>query len=62
MGGHKIVFKAKAAFAKIAEAKQLGATVPVEKDAASLTAEAVMRGGEAIPITLSVRLIDFYSS
>uniref|UniRef100_A0A914ZIC8 Probable ATP-dependent RNA helicase DDX46 n=1 Tax=Parascaris univalens TaxID=6257 RepID=A0A914ZIC8_PARUN len=49
--------KAKAAFAKIAEAKQLGATVPVEKDAASLTAEAVMRGGEAVPITLSAKSI-----
>lgn len=40
--------------AKIAEAKQLGVTAPVEKDAASLTAEAVMRGSDAVPIALSV--------
>lgn len=40
--------------AKIAEAKQLGVTLPVEKDAASLTAEAVMRGSDAAPIALSV--------
>ncbi|VDK46227.1 unnamed protein product [Anisakis simplex] len=49
--------KAKAAFAKIAEAKQLGATAPVERDATSLTAEAVMRGNDAVPITLSAKSI-----
>lgn len=43
--------------AKIAEAKQLGVTVPVEKDAASLTAEAVMRGNDAVPIALSVSCV-----
>lgn len=43
--------------AKIAEAKQLGVTAPVEKDAASLTAEAVMRGSDAVPIALSVSRI-----
>lgn len=43
--------------AKIAEAKQLGVTAPVEKDAASLTAEAVMRGSDAVPIALSVSYI-----
>uniref|UniRef100_A0A183DAF8 Coatomer subunit delta n=1 Tax=Gongylonema pulchrum TaxID=637853 RepID=A0A183DAF8_9BILA len=45
---------ARAMAAKIAEAKQLGVTAPVEKDAASLTAEAVMRGSDAAPIALSV--------
>ncbi|VDN90886.1 unnamed protein product [Brugia pahangi] len=49
--------KARAMAAKIAEAKQLGVTVPVEKDAASLTAEAVMRGNDAVPIALSAKSI-----
>lgn len=49
--------KARAMAAKIAEAKQLGVTLPVEKDAASLTAEAVMRGSDAAPIALSAKSI-----
>uniref|UniRef100_A0A1I7VIB5 Probable ATP-dependent RNA helicase DDX46 n=1 Tax=Loa loa TaxID=7209 RepID=A0A1I7VIB5_LOALO len=49
--------KARAMAAKIAEAKQLGVTAPVEKDAASLTAEAVMRGSDAVPIALSAKSI-----
>ncbi|MFH4977529.1 hypothetical protein AB6A40_004238 [Gnathostoma spinigerum] len=49
--------KARAMAAKIAEAKQLGVTVPVEKDATSLIAEAVMRGNDAAPITLSAKSI-----
>lgn len=48
--------------AKIAEAKQLGVTAPVEKDAASLTAEAVMRGSDAVPIALSVSCVVFHAS
>ncbi|VDN03008.1 unnamed protein product [Thelazia callipaeda] len=49
--------KARAMAAKIAEAKQLGVTIPVEKDATSLTAEAVMRGNDALPIALSAKSI-----
>ncbi|KAM3726447.1 putative ATP-dependent RNA helicase [Dirofilaria immitis] len=49
--------KARAMAAKIAEAKQLGVTAPVEKDATSLTAEAVMRGSDAVPIALSAKSI-----
>ncbi|VDD90254.1 unnamed protein product [Enterobius vermicularis] len=49
--------KARALAAKIAEAKQLGVTAPIEKDATSLTAEAVMRGSDAAPIALSAKSI-----
>uniref|UniRef100_A0A0N5A9Z6 Probable ATP-dependent RNA helicase DDX46 n=1 Tax=Syphacia muris TaxID=451379 RepID=A0A0N5A9Z6_9BILA len=49
--------KARALAAKIAEAKQLGVTAPIEKDATSLTAEAVMRGSDAAPISLSAKSI-----
>lgn len=45
---------ARAAAEKIASEKQLNVQQPVEKDATSLTAEAIMRGEEAAPITLSV--------
>lgn len=45
---------ARAAAEKIASEKQLNVQQPMEKDATSLTAEAIMRGEEAAPITLSV--------
>ncbi|VDN59032.1 unnamed protein product [Dracunculus medinensis] len=51
------VEKARATAAKIAEAKQLGVTAPIEKDATALTAEAVMRGNSAAPIAISAKSI-----
>ncbi|KAI1710101.1 DEAD/DEAH box helicase domain-containing protein [Ditylenchus destructor] len=44
---------ARAAAAAIAAAKQLGVKPSVEKDATSLTAEAVMKGHEAAPIQMT---------
>lgn len=45
---------ARAAAEKIASEKQLNQPTIIEKDATSLTAEAVMKGQEAAPIQLSV--------
>lgn len=50
---------ARAAAEKIAAAKQLNYHAPIEKDATSLTAEAIMKGHEATPVQLSVYLLIF---
>lgn len=47
---------ARAAAEKIAAAKQLGVKPSMEKDATSLTAEAVMKGQEAAPLQVTVGL------
>ncbi|TKR80022.1 hypothetical protein L596_014160 [Steinernema carpocapsae] len=49
--------KARQVAAMLAKNKQLGATIAVQKDATALTAEAVMRGGEAVPVALSATSI-----
>lgn len=52
---------ARAAAEKIAAAKQLNYQAPIEKDATSLTAEAIMKGHEATPVQLSVCFLLIYS-
>lgn len=54
------VAAARAVAEKISVAKQLNVQAPVEKDATSLTAEAIMKGQEATPLQLSVS-ITFYT-
>lgn len=51
---------ARAAAEKIAAAKQLNYQAPLEKDATSLTAEAIMKGHEATPVQLSVYFFYFF--
>lgn len=48
------VAAARAVAEKISIAKQLNVQAPMEKDATSLTAEAVMKGQEATPVSISV--------
>uniref|UniRef100_A0A915DKU4 Uncharacterized protein n=1 Tax=Ditylenchus dipsaci TaxID=166011 RepID=A0A915DKU4_9BILA len=48
---------ARAAAEKIEAAKQLNVKAPLEKDATSLTAEAIMRGQDATPIQLTAASI-----
>ncbi|KAK0403526.1 hypothetical protein QR680_016974 [Steinernema hermaphroditum] len=49
--------KARQVAAALAANKKLGAVTPIQKDATALTAEAVMRGGEAVPVALSATSI-----
>lgn len=55
------VAAARAAAEKIAVEKKLNQPEVIEKDPTSLTAEAVMKGQEAVPITLSVRHFILFS-
>lgn len=48
------VAAARAVAEKITVAKQLNYQAPLEKDATSLTAEAIMKGQEATPLQVSV--------